>query len=646
MFLRLIPYRTYARLIFSYRARDLLEVFPTILKNVFLPFDSNLFQVEGRLQKLNDLLFQYKEHFSKELGSAPAPFAILITDEREKSLVSLRMTGERFWMTGSIKKPLRPGKVYVEEGLKDKVEKELKGTNLHFQLERWGDLFELKLPATFDQKLYFPFKDFFLIPNDKRCFFCGSYQHGTPDCPGLNDREPQLNFYRLLILSPWTIAAKLSKDIFEEEYTEALNYFYTRYFFNFPAFLKIIFYRTGEINSFSQVPLHLPTPVRGGDLGLGLEELMAGRVETAEKRFSEVEEGDFRRELGLAFVQVLKEDFHKAIYFLENALSLIKNPFLRGYLNYLKGTIYFQLGDKGLAEESFKEAMKEDSTNIPSFFFLGLIRYLEEEPLDKLSPFFHQPYTLYLSYFEPLFLRVEKELEELLDKVYLSYKEEALTRLKKAEDKYHALKEVMPDKTSQGYLGRLKKLSQDINQGGLALVDSASKQVLELALELNGYVFSRIKKLKQEFEPLRFTFRKLSEFWTIYPYKTEDTFFGQSLKKAEELILRIERRLKRSEPSKELKFLESEFKQLKEIVENLQTAKPELEKKWEFRKRLYSFIKKFSLAEGLNLIFHAVLLFLPQVETSWFPSLESFVVSSLFILFLVLISVLFIEKKG
>jgi tetratricopeptide (TPR) repeat protein len=639
MFLRLIPYRTYARLIFSYRARDLLEFFPTILKDVFLPLDSNLFQVEGRLQKLNDLLFQYKEHFSKELGSAPAPFAILITKERERPLASLGMTG-------GIKKPLRPGKVYIEEGLKDKIEEELKGANLHFRLEKWGDLIELKLPATFEQKLYFPLKDFFLIPNDKRCFFCGSYQHATSDCPGLNDREPQQTFYRLLTLSPWTIADELSKAIFEEEKIQILNYFYTRYFFNFPAFLKIIFYRTGEINSFSQVPLHLPTPLRGGDLGLGLEELMAGRVETAEKRFSEVEEGDFRRELGLAFVQILKEDFPKAIYFVENALSLVNNPFVRGYLNYLKGAIYFQLGDRGLAEESFKEVMKEDSTNTPSFFFLGLIRHLEEEPLDKLSPFFHHPYTLYLSYLEPLFLRVEKELEELLDKVYLSYKEEALTRLKEAEDKYHALKEVMPNETSKSYLERLKKLSQDINQGGLALVDSASKQVLELTLELNGYVFSRIKKLKQEFEPFRFTFRKLSEFWTIYPYKTEDTFFGQSLKKAEGLILRIDRRLKRSEPSKELKFLESEFKHLKEIVENLQRAKPELERKWEFRRRLYSFIKKFSLAEGLNLIFHVALLFLPEVGTSWFPSLGSFVGSSLFILVLVLISVLFIEKKG
>jgi len=646
MFIRLIPYRTYARLIFSYRARDLLEFFPTILKDVFLPLDSNLFQVEGRLQKLNDLLFQYKEHFSKELGSAPAPFAILITKERERSLASLGMTAERLGMTGGIKKPLRPGKVYIEEGLKDKVEKELKREHLHFRLEKWGDFFELKLPSTFEQKLYFPFKDFFLIPNDKRCFFCGSYQHATSDCPGLNDREPQQTFYRLLTHLPWTIADELTKAIFEEENTEALNFFYTRYFFNLPGFLKIIFYRTGEINSFSQVPLHLPTSVRGGGLGLGLEELMAGRVETAEKRFSEVEEGDFRRELGLAFVQILKEDFPKAIYFVENALSLVNNPFVRGYLNYLKGAIYFQLGEKGLAEESFKEAMKEDSTNSPSFFFLGLLRYLEEEPLDKLSPFFHHPYTLYLSYLEPLFLRVEKELEELLDRVYLSYKEEALTRLKEAEDKYHALKEVMPDETSKSYLERLKKLSQDINQGGLALVDSASKQVLELTLELNGYVFSRIKKLKQEFEPLRFTFRKLSEFWTIYPYKTEDAFFGQSLKKAEGLILRIERRLKRSEPSKELKFLESEFKQLKEIVENLQKAKPELERKWEFRKRLYSFIKKFSLAEGLNLIFHAALLFLPEVGTSWFPSLGSFIVSSLFILFLVLISVLFIEKKG
>jgi len=645
MFLRLIPYRTYARLIFSYRSRDLLEFFPTILKDIFLPLDSNLFQVEGRLQKLNDLLFQYKEHFSKELGSAPAPFAILITKEKERSLASLGMTEGRLGVTGGIKKPLRPGKVYIEEGLKDKVEEELKGANLHFRLEKWGDLFELKLPATFEQKLYFPFKDFFLIPNDKRCFFCGSYLHATSDCPGLNDREPQQTFYKLLTLSPWTIADELSKAIFEEEKIEALNYFYIRYFFNLPAFLKIIFYRTGEINSFSQVPLHLPTPVRGGDLGLGLEELMAGRVETAEKRFSEVKEGDFRRELGLAFVQILKEDFPKAIYFVENALSLVNNPFVRGYLNYLKGGIYFQLGDKGLAEESFKEAMKEDSTNTPSFFFLGLIRYLEEEPLDKLSPFFHHPYTLYLSYLEPLFLRVEKELEELLDKVYLSYKDEALTRLKEAEDKYHALKEVMSDEISKSYLERLKKLSQHINQGGLALVDSASKQVLELTLELNGYVFSRLKKLKQEFEPLRFTFRKLSDFWTIYPYKTEDAFFGQSLKKAEGLILRIERRLKRSEPSKELKFLESEFKQLKEIVENLQRAMPELERKWEFRKRLYSFIKKFSLAEGLNLIFHAVLLFLPEFGTSWFPSLGSFVVSSLFILVLVLISVLFIEKK-
>jgi hypothetical protein len=117
----------------------------------------------------------------------------------------------------------------------------------------------------------------------------------------------------LLTLSPWTIADELTKAIFEKENTEALNYFYTRYFFNFPAFLKIIFYRTGEINSFSQVPLHLPTPVRGGDLGLGLEELMAGRVETAEKRFSEVEEGDFRRELGLAFVQGLERKISRRL---------------------------------------------------------------------------------------------------------------------------------------------------------------------------------------------------------------------------------------------------------------------------------------------------------------------------------------------
>ncbi len=645
MLLRIIPHRTYARLIFSYRARDLLELFPTILKDVLLPIDSNLFQVEGQIQKLNDLLFQYKEHFSKELGSAAPPFSILITKDRERSLALLGITGGKD-ERGVIKKPLRPGKVYVEEGLEGEVEKELKGANLHFRLEKWGDLLELKLPATFDQKLYFPFKDIFLIPKDKRCFFCGSYQHETSDCPGLNEREPQQTFYSMLTLSPWAIADELSKAIFEEENEEALNYFYTRYFFNFPAFLKVIFYRAGEIDSFSQVPLHLPTPIRGGDLGLGLEELMAGRVETAEKRFSEVEEGDFRRELGLAFVQVLKEDFLKAIYFVENALSLVKNTFLRGYLNYLKGAIYFQLGDKSLAEESFQEALREDRTNIPAFFFLGLIHYLEEEPLDKLSPYFHHPYTLYLSYLEPLFLKVEKELEEQLDKIYLSYKEEALTRLKEAEDKYHAIKEVMPDETSQRYFERLKKLSQDINQGGLALVDSASTQVLELALELNGYVFSRIKKLKQELEPLKFSFRKLSEFWTIYPYKVEDVFFGQSLKKAEELVLRIDRRLKRSEPSKELKYLESEFKKLKEILENLQKAKPVLEKKWEFRRRLYSFIKKFSLVEGINLIFHALFLFIPGFETSWFPSLGSFISSSLVILVLILFSVLFIEKKG
>ena len=639
MFLRLIPYRTYARLIFSYRARDLLEFFPTILKDVLPPLDSNLFQVEGRIEKLNELLFKYKEHFSRDLGAAPPPFSILITKERDKLLALLGTTGD-------LKKPLRPGKVYVEEGLEGKVEEELKRANLHFRLEKWGDLFELKLPATIDQKLYLPFKDLFLIPKDKRCFFCGAYQHVTSDCPGLNEREPQQTFYRMLTLSPWAIAEEVSKAIFKEDNREALNYFYTRYFFNFPAFLKIIFYRAGEINSFSQVPLHLPTPVRGGDLGLGLEELMAGRLDTAEKRFSEVEEGDFRRELGLAFVQILQEEFPKAIYFVENALSLVKNAFLRGYLNYLKGAIYFQLGERALAEESFQEALRDDTTNAPSFFFLGLIRYLEEEPLDKLSPYFHHPYTLYLSYLEPLFLKVEKELEELLDRIYQSYKEEAVVRLKEAEDKYHALKEVMPDETSQMYLERLKKLSQDINQGGLALVESASKQVLELALELNSYVFSRIKRLKQELEPLKFSFRKLSEFWIVYPYKVEDAFFGQSLKRAEELVVRIDRRLKRSEPSKELKYLESEFKKLKEIIENLQKAKPELEKKWEFRKKLYSFIKNFSIAEGINLIFHATFLFIPEFETSLFPSLGSFIVSSLFILVIVLFSVLFIEKKG
>jgi len=631
MLLRFLSHTSYARLIFSYRARDLLEFFPIILKDVCPPVEANLFQVEGRISKINELIFQFKEHFSRELGSAPPPFSLLITKDRSLP---------------PIKRPLRPGKVYLEVEMADRVEEELKDAKVHYRLERWGDLFELKIPATFDLKLYFSFKDFFLVPNDKRCFFCGSYHHSTPECPGLKDKEPQQTFYEMLTKSPWTIAEELNKAIFEEEDPSALNFFYTRYFFKLPAFLKIIFYRFQEINSFSGVPLQYPTPVRGGDLGIGLEELLAGRIEASESRFSEIEEGDFRKELSLAFVQIMKEDFPRALYFIENALSLVKHPFIRSYLKYLKGDVYFQLGEKALAQESFEEALKEDSTNFPAFFFLGLIRYLDEEPLDKLSPYFHHPYTLYLSYLEPLFLKAEKELEELLDRLYMSYKEEALGRLKEAEDKYHFLREVLSEEDSQGYFERLKKLSQDINQGGLALVDSASKQVLELTLELNTYVFSRIKKFKQEFEPLKFLFNKLSDFWTVYPYKVEDTYFGQGLKNAEELIQRINRRLKRAEPSKELKFLEKEFKSLKEIIENLRTNKPTLEKKWEFRRKLYSFIRKFSVAESVNLIFHIFFLFFPEIETSWFPSIGSFIISSFLILILILFNILFLEKKG
>ncbi len=631
MFLRFLPHQNYARLVFTYRARNLLELLPHLLAEAFSAVETNLYQINGKLSKVNELLFQYKEHFPKELGSAPPPFSLLLL--KEKTFPSLH-------------KPLRPGKIYIEPSLRDEVEDLLKKANIWFSLLPYGNLLELDFPATVDSKLYFPMKDLFLVPHEKRCFFCGSYSHPTPSCPGLTEREPTRIFYHMLTLSPWTLAEKLNQALVEEKEDEvSLKSFFCRYFFNFPAFLPILFYRFNEINSFIQIPLELSTPVRGGDLGLGVEDLMAGRIEQAEKRFQEVEEGDFRRELGLAMAKILKEDFTKAIYFLELALTFTKNTFLIGYLFYLKGAIYFQLGDRSLAEENFQNSLKEDPTCYPALFFLSLCHYLMEESFEKVTPYFHHPYVLYLAYLEPLFIRLEKELEETLDNIFLSFKEEAISRLKEAEDRFHSLKEVMPEEIAKDYQERLKSLSQDINQGGLALVERASKATLELGLELSGYVIGRTKKIKKELDSLYVLYQKLSDFWQKYPYKLEDKAFGQDLKISGDLIQRMERRLRRSDLTKELKFLEIEIKKLQDLINNLLNLQKELEKKWQFRTRLYGFLKRFSLAEGFNLVFHSIFLFLPETFIPHFPSLTSFLASSLLITILCLISVFISDNR-
>ncbi len=635
MYLRIRENRPLFRLLFKTRAEYFQDFLLDLLSKNFERKDSLLFEAQPeKIVQLNDILYQIKEIFVKELGTAPPPYVFFLS-KRNPPLPNTYL--------------LRPGKIYFTEDLKGDLQKVLSEVKLFFKLERVREgLFELVLPATTEPNLILPYKDLFFSPEEKKCFYCRTYLHASTDCPGLKVLDVYGFYSRLLTYSLKDLSEHLKTQLLLEEPSgEILSLFFSRNFFLFPSFLKVVFYLFNEIDNFSLLGLNLPLPVRGGDLALALEDLIHLRIEQAERRFKEIEEEDFRRELGLSQVEFLKGDFNRSLYYLESALSLVKTPFLRGFIYFYKGYISHYLGDPFNAEENYRLSLKEDSSFFPSFYYLNLLTFEREEQVEKVFPFFQHPYIIYLAFLDPAFIKYQKPLEEYLEKSFDRIREEAVERLKEAEDKFHKIKDIMQDEEVSEINEKLVKIRKDAYEGGIALVEGAGKRAMELALELNGYIFSRLKRYKKEFTQQEDRYRVLFNFWQRYPYKTEEVSFGQTLKRAHDLIERIDRRLKRSEVAKELKSINKDLTTLKQFMDELSKLRPELERKWRFRQKLFKFIKTFSLAEGGLVLVYLIPLFTKtQTFLSSFLTFPYFLIFSFFLFIITLIIALLQDESS
>lgn len=626
MFLKILENKVLLRWLFGPKLRDLRIVLEDHLSKFLYKRDHNLFETQDlNIRELNNCLFYIKDHFAQELGSAPLPLTFLIF-ENEIPLSTLHFL---------------PGKIYFTRELKDYIEKSLSQTQLFYKIEPIEEnLFELLLPPTVPPKLKFPFKEIFYVPLERSCFFCGTYCHESKECPGLSVENPLDKFKGYLELSFENLTIKLKEAYQIAPYKdEFFQGFWGRHFYLFPSFLKYLFYYPQEISFWSAIYEPFAFPIKGGELFLALENLTRGNLSSAEVTFKNFE-GEFLGELGLIMVNILKEDYTKALYHIENALSQAVTPFSKSYLIFLKAYLYHYKQDLLLAEDLYNEALKIDSSCLPAFYFLQLLRYENHEPWQKIFPFFQNPYIVYLAFLEPKFIKHQRELEENLEKIFYSYKEEALKRLKELEDKYHHLSEILTEDDQIAYDERIKRIRNSLYSGGLHLIESASKASLELLLELNSYVFATTKRLKSQWRKLQDRYLVLNNFWQKYPYKEEEVHFAKKLLHISNLLEKTGNKLKRAEISKELKWIKKELSQTLTLIEDLEKNREELIKKWRFRTKLRKFLIRFGLSEGAILLLYFLSIFWERGEfTKRIFTLGNFFLVSFFLFILVLFTI-------
>lgn len=590
----------------------------SLKKYFFLDKDNTYRILSNRLIYINDIILGIKEKFGVHLGNAPIPVSFLIFSEKG-TFRNLEL--------------IRAGKVYVEKTVKTEVEKELENLNIYYKFFEWEeDWFELVLPSTADPKLLFFYKDVFFSGSYPFCFFCGSTHHKFVECPGLFETEPRRLVEKALEMS----FSELSQRIWEGviiKGSQDLKYYFVRHFYLFPEFLKVIFFKGEGIESWVSLKINIETPVKGGDLGLGLEALVRKDLKTAEIKFSEVE-NDLRAQLGLFFVNLLRNEWDKSIYFLENALVHKTNNFVKSYLFFLKGYLYEYKRDEVLAQEFYKKALDIDRTCFPAFYRLTLVRYLRGEPLENILTYFEHPLFIFWTALEPFFIKDEAYIEEFIERKILEKREQALQRLREAEDTYHKIKSILSKEEKQGYEEKLKKISTEIYTKGLGGIEKAGEKALTLTLELQAFIYNKIKEIQNKVNSLEKKYESLFNFWNGYPYKEEDINFGQGLKMFGSMLERLSYFIKRKDISQQFSVVFSTVQEAEELVKKLEIIREDLKKKWLFRKRLADFIKCFSFLEMLLVSLYILVYFGEISELQKFLTIPIFFgISSLFLLF-------------
>ncbi|MCX8041295.1 MAG: hypothetical protein N3A56_02240 [Thermodesulfobacteriaceae bacterium] len=632
MFLKLLEFPKIWNLVFKAKTSEAKQYLEGLISEISeIKRLNGIFKISPKGVLLLPKIFEkFKNYFAKELLNSPCPFSFYLFDG-DPELPDLL--------------PLRAGKIYFENSLKDELENLLKEVSIFHKIVDWFELKELVFSVNVDPKLSFFFKDIFLTGKDALCFFCHTNGHPWNSCPGLLISEPWKNFDLLLKENLFQFSEKLWETLKKGESsfkTKEWELFYTRYFFLFPSFLKIISYKFPELESWGGLNLQSNIPVRGGDLGLSLEALELGKIKEAQDRILLLDDGDFRKSLVLSFCSLLRGVFDKANYYLEDALEKVKTNFLKGFLFFLRGYLLYYKGDLFLAEEFFDKALKIDPLCFPAFYFLASSKYQRGEGFSKISLNFVHPWLLTWMYLDPLLLKNQKEVENLLEGKILEKRESAVKRLKEGEDKFFELKPVMNEEEIKKYTEKIETLRKKIYEGGLKAIEKAEEQALELILELQAYIYNQIKNIQESLKEITQEYEKLKFFWEKYPYKQEDIFFGTILKEIGESINKIGGILKKRDVGKEIKFILNNLKENRENLNYLKGHRERLKNKWYFRKRLSYFLKVFLIGEGTLVTLYLLPFFLaPFSPIASIFSFPWFILLSFIILVISLISVKF-----
>ncbi|HEM55953.1 MAG TPA: hypothetical protein ENO30_04230, partial [Thermodesulfobium narugense] len=245
-------------LLFQAQAESAEIFLKDLLSRRLTRVDKNFYKINPEeVLYLDKILENFKTEFFPLLRSAPIPFSFILTKTQiEKATDTI----------------LRAGKIYLEEPVRDMIDSFLKHSNIFYKIEPWKNLWELILPSTVDPKIEIFYKDIFWYGDRNPCFFCKTSWHESYNCPSLLDPEPRNTFQSALNLHFREISQLLWEGIYEEGLTsEKLKYFYIRNFYLLPEFLKIIFYKYDVVETWGHLKIDMETPLRGGNLGLGLE---------------------------------------------------------------------------------------------------------------------------------------------------------------------------------------------------------------------------------------------------------------------------------------------------------------------------------------------------------------------------------------
>ncbi len=550
----------------------------------FLPREGEnyIFSPEN-LASLEKALSELRSLFARDLGEAPLPFSLVPEGTKVR------------W--------IRPGKLYVPPSLKEEISSQAEKLDFLVQTNSWRDLLEIILPSTSDPELLFRARDLLWVGREDLCFYCGLPWHPNARCPGLQEVVPGRALREYMDSPLEELGPKITEKIWEAQLTHSdLQGLYGRYFYFLPAFLRVLFYKVPEWSHFSQVGIGMEIAGRGGHLLIALESLQHGDFQEAEKRFLAAGPlSDYKVAFGLSQLAISQEDYERALYYLEELHPETLPPLVQAYLFLLKGRIYEIRGDLVSAESFYAEALRRDHSMVPASYHKLRIAYslgsIERET-GKLSPYLGHPMVFIQAFLDPIFIRAARELEkDLLNRVEKK-QAEALARLREAEDGLHRLKHILSEEERSSLEDRISHLRERIYRGSFFELERVSLQASELALEIQGYTYRKIRDLKEKLTECFTRYQDLRRYWARYPYREGETAFEYRLREVGERLVRLEQRLGK-DPLRDFRLILKESQNIERALEVLEEEKERLETKALFRRQLARFLKVFLLGEIL-----------------------------------------------